>query len=303
VPDAPPLETPERLLRRLEFSVVRRLDGFLFGDYRGVFYGPSLDLAEVREYEPGDEIRRIDWNVTARMNRLFVRQYLEEREVTAWLLVDLSPSMAFGTRRRLKRELAIEFAGVASYVIARHGDKVGVMTFPGRGVPVVPPRTGRRHALRIVHMLQGARTTGEGPTDLASTLRTASGVLRRRHLLFVVSDFIAPPGWENALRELGRRHDVIAVWIRDPAEEALPDVGMVPVRDPETGAHCWIDTSDARVRAAYERLVAERRARVAQAFRRARTDPLELSTAEPLVEPLVRFIVRRRRRPWNSPSR
>ncbi|MGH7419262.1 MAG: DUF58 domain-containing protein, partial [Candidatus Rokuibacteriota bacterium] len=134
MPDAPTLETPERLLRRLEFSVIRRLDGFLFGDYRGLFYGPSLDLAEVREYQPGDEIRRIDWNVTARMNRLFVRQYLEEREITAWLLVDLSPSMAFGTRRRLKRELAVEFAGVASYVLARHGDKVGVITFPGRGL-------------------------------------------------------------------------------------------------------------------------------------------------------------------------
>ena len=303
MPDAPTLETPERLLQRLEFSVIRRLDGYLFGDYRGLFYGPSLDLAEVREYQPGDEIRRIDWNVTARMNRLFVRQYLEEREVTAWLLVDLSPSMAFGTRRRLKRELAVEFAGIASYVIARHGDKVGVITFPGRGLPAVPPRSGRRHALRIVHRLQDAQTMGEGPTDLAATLRAAAGVLKRRHLVFVVSDFIAPPGWEGPLRDLGRRHDVIAVWVRDPAEEALPDVGMVPVRDPETGAHCWIDTSDSRVRAAYERLVAERRARVAAAFRTARVDPLELSTAESLVEPLVRFVVRRRRRPWNSLNR
>jgi len=303
MPDAQPLETPESLLRRLEFSVVRRLDGFLFGDYRGLFYGPSLDLAEVREYQPGDEVRRIDWNVTARMNRLFVRQYLEEREITAWLLVDLSPSMAFGTRRRLKRELAIEFAGVAAYIIARHGDKVGVMTFPGRDVPVVPPRTGRRHALRIVHLLRRAETTGQGPTDLAATLRAATGLLRRRHLVFVVSDFIAPPGWEHPLRDLSRRHDVIAVWIRDPAEEALPDVGMVPVRDPETGAHCWIDTSDGRVRAAYEKLVAERRARVTTAFRQARTDPLELSTAESMVDPLVRFVVRRRKRPWSSPSR
>jgi uncharacterized protein (DUF58 family) len=303
MPDAPPLETPERLLRRLEFSVVRRLDGFLFGDYRGLFYGPSLDLAEVREYQPGDEVRRIDWNVTARMSRLFVRQYLEEREITAWLLVDLSPSMAFGTRRRLKRELATEFAAVAAYVIARHGDKVAVMTFPGRGLPVVPPRTGRRHALRIVHLLQQAETTGAGPTDLAATLRSAAGLLKRRHLVFVVSDFIAAPGWEVALRDLSRRHDVIAVWIRDPAEEALPDVGMVPVRDPETGAHCWIDTSDVRVRAAYERLVADRRARVVEAFRQARTDPLELSTAESMVEPLVRFVVRRRRRPWSLASR
>lgn len=296
-------ETPEQLLRRLEFSVVRRLDGYLFGDYRGLFYGPSLDLAEVREYQPGDEVRRIDWNVTARMNRLFVRQYREERELTAWLLVDLSPSMAFGTRRRLKRELAIEFAGVASYIITRHGDKVAAMAFPITGMPIIPPRTGRRHSLRVLHLLGRAEPGGEGPTDLAATLRTAAGLMHRRHLVFVISDFIAPEGWEGPLRDLGQRHDVVAVWIRDPAEEALPDVGMVPVRDPETGQHCWIDTSDARVRGAFSALVAARRARVAAAFRRARTDPLELSTAESMVQPLVRFVTRRRRRPWISPGR
>ncbi len=296
-------DTPEQLLRRLEFSVVRRLDGFLFGDYRGIFYGPSLDLAEVREYQPGDEVRRIDWNVTARMNRLFVRQYLEERELTAWLLVDLSPSMAFGTRRRLKRELAIEFAGVAAYIVTRHGDKVGAIAFPGPAVPLVPPRTGRRHALRLLHSLARGDAPDTGLTDLGGALRGAAGILRRRHLVFVVSDFIAPPGWEAPLRELGRRHDVVSVWIRDPAEEALPDVGMMPVRDPETGEHCWIDTSDARVRAAFAALVTARRTRVADTFRRARVDHIELSTAESMVDPLVRFIQRRRRRLWNSPGR
>jgi uncharacterized protein (DUF58 family) len=297
------LETPERLLRRLEFTVVRRLDGFLFGDYRGTFYGPSLDLAEVREYQPGDEVRRIDWNVTARMDRLFVRQYHEEREITAWLLVDLSPSMTFGTRRRLKRELAVEFAGTASYIITRHGDKVAAMVFPGRGAAMIPPRTGRRHALRIIHVLNEASATDRGATDLAGALRAAAGMLRRRHLVFVISDFIAPPGWEQPLKELGRRHDVVAVWIRDPAEEALPDVGMLPVRDPETGEHCWIDTSDARVREAFTSLVSARRAGITEAFRQSRADPLELSTAEPLVDPMVRFIMRRRRRLWNSPGR
>lgn len=299
-------ETPERLLQRLQFTVVRHLDGFLFGDYRGVFYGPSLDLAEVREYQPGDEVRRIDWNVTARMSRLYVRQYLEERELTAWLLVDLSPSMAFGTRRRLKRELAVEFAGVAAYIIARHGDKVGALAFPGPGVPMVPPRAGRSHTLRLLHTLQRTEARGQGTTDLAATLRTAAGLFKRRHLVFVISDFIAPPGWERPLRELGQRHDVIAVWVRDPAEEALPDVGIMPVRDPETGAHCWIDTSDARVRRAFAGLVAARRARITDAFRHARVDHLELSTAESMVDPLVRFVLRRRRRgrqQWNSPGR
>ncbi|OFX26743.1 MAG: hypothetical protein A2Z07_06655 [Armatimonadetes bacterium RBG_16_67_12] len=296
-------EAPERLLQRLQFTIVRRLDGFLFGDYRGIFYGPSLDLAEVREYQPGDEVRRIDWNVTARMNRLYVRQYLEERELTAWLLVDLSPSMAFGTRRRLKRELAIEFAGVAAYIISRHGDKVGAMAFPGAEVPIIPPRAGRRHTLRLLHTLQRGDAAGHGPTDLTATLHAAAGMFKRRHLVFVVSDFIAPAGWETPLRELGRRHDVIAVWIGDPAEEALPDVGMMPVRDPETGAHCWIDTSDARVRAAFAALVAARRARVLEAFRHARVDHLELTTAESMVDPLVRFVLRRKRHRWNSPGR
>ena len=192
------MDTPESVLRRLEFKVVRRLDGLLFGDYTGVFYGPSLDLAEVREYQPGDEVRRIDWNVTARMHRLFVRQYLEERELTAWLLVDLSPSMAFGTRRQLKRETAAEFAGVASYIVARHGDKVGLIGFPGRDV-YVPPRGGRVHVLRILHMLQQAppRPGGGG---LGEGLRQAARALRRRSLIFVISDFQAQDGWQHPLR-------------------------------------------------------------------------------------------------------
>lgn len=303
------LETPEQLLRRLEFTVVRRLDGFLFGEYRGIFYGPSLDLAEVREYQPGDEVRRIDWNVTARMRRIFVRQYHEERELTAWLLVDLSPSMAFGTRRRLKREVAVEFAGTAAYIVARHGDKVGAVAFPGRGRPLVPPRAGRRHAMRILHSLlrDGHSESGmpdpPGLTDLAGALHAAAGMLRRRHLVFVISDFIAPDGWEGPLCELGRRHDVIAAWIRDPAEERLPDVGVIPVLDPETGQYCWIDTSDPRVRSAHEALVASRRASVEAAFRRARVDHLVLSTATTLVDPLVHFVQRRRRRLWSSSGR
>ncbi len=296
------METPESILRRLEFKVVRRLDGFLFGDYTGVFYGPSLDLAEVREYEPGDEIRRIDWNVTARMHRLFVRQYLEERELTAWLLVDLSLSMAFGTRRQLKQETAAEFAGVAAYIVARHGDKVGVIGFPGRHV-FVPPRGGRVHVLRILHALTRARGA---PQDggLADGLVQAARAVRRRSLMFVLSDFQAAPGWERPLRDLARRHDVIAVWITDPAERDLPDVGGLSVRDPETGQQLWVDTSDARFRQAYRDLVAAQRDRVSSALRGAAVDVLELSTAEPLLQPLLRFVsYRRRRSRWSLAGR
>ncbi|HET6947512.1 MAG TPA: DUF58 domain-containing protein [bacterium] len=301
------LQTPERILRRLEFKVIRRLDGYFFGDYTGVFYGPSLDLAEVREYQPGDEVRRIDWNVTARMNRLFVRQYLEERELTAWLLVDLSPSMRFGTRRQLKRDTAIEFAGVAGYIVTRHGDKVGLLGFPGRDT-FVPPRGGRTHALRIIHTLERApgneARSGPGALDLAGSLRHMARMLRRRSLVFLVSDFLGAQGWEHPFRELARRHDVIAVWVQDPAERELPDVGGLFVRDPETGEQLWVDTSDPALRRAYRDLVAQQRARVEGAFRLARTDVLELSTAEPLVEPLVRFIqYRRRKGRWNLAGR
>lgn len=298
------METPEKVLRRLEFKVIRRLDGFLFGDYRGIFYGPSLDLAEVREYQPGDEVKRIDWNVTARMNRLFIRQYLEERELTAWLLVDLSPSMAFGTRRHLKREIAAEFAAVAAYIITRHGDKVGCLAFPGRTLPVVPPRAGRVQALRVLQVLTRAGLGEGGLTDLAAALRHAGRMLRRRRLIFLISDFLAPVGWDAPLRDLAQRHDVIAVWIRDPAEEELPDVGVIPIRDPETGQQAWVDSSDRRVRAAYREMVQARQGEVREILRRARVDALELSTAASMVEPLVRFItLRRQRGRWHSPGR
>ncbi len=298
------METPEKVLRRLEFKVIRRLDGFLFGDYRGIFYGPSLDLAEVREYQPGDEVKRIDWNVTARMNRLFIRQYLEERELTAWLLVDLSPSMAFGTRRHLKREIAAEFAAVAAYIITRHGDKVGCLAFPGRTLPVVPPRAGRVQALRVLQVLTRAGLGEGGLTDLAAALRHAGRLLRRRRLIFLISDFLAPVGWDAPLRDLAQRHDVIAVWIRDPAEEELPDVGVIPISDPETGQQAWVDSSDRRVRAAYRELVQARQGEVREILRRARVDALELSTAASMVEPLVKFItLRRQRARWHSPGR
>ncbi len=298
------METPERILRRLEFKIVRRLDGFLFGDYTGVFYGPSLDLAEVRAYQPGDEVRRIDWNVTARMNAIFVRQYREEKELTAWLLVDLSPSMDFGTVQRFKRQLAVDFAGVAAYIITRHGDKVGAIGFPTQaGRTFIPPRTGRQQALRIVHALASEPpVSGGGRTDLANVLDQLHRVLRRRSLVFLISDFHSPSGWEARLAELGTRHDVIAVQIEDPREREMPDVGGVYFQDPETGHQVWVDTSDRNVRERYRQLVAARDAELAQMTRRATVDMLRLSTGGPLVDPLVKFVTFRRRRRWNLPG-
>lgn len=299
------METPERILRRLEFKVVRRLDGFLFGDYRGVFYGPSLDLAEVRAYQPGDEVRRIDWNVTARMNQLFVRQYREEKELTAWLLVDLSPSMSFGTVRQFKRQLAIEFAGVAAYIITRHGDKVGAIAFPSeKGYGVIPPGAGRLQALRVIRDLSTQpEVTGGGRTDLTALLRQMGKLVRRRSLVFLISDFHAPEGWEVPLAEMTLRHEVIAVRIEDPRERELPDVGGVHLHDPETGQQLWIDTSDRRVRETYRSLVAARDERLKEVTRRTGVDMLTLSTSTSLVDPLLRFITIRRRRRWSLPGR
>lgn len=326
-------ELPVHLLRRLEFKVLKRLDGFLFGDYRGLFYGPSLDLAEVREYQPGDEVRRIDWNVTARSGKLHVRQYREERELTAWLVIDRSSSMDFGTRRMLKRDLAREFAGLSALVVTRRGDKVGALTFGGpvaAGTPgsasgltatgpagpgsrMAPPRTGRGQALAVVGLLSGADAPaappnqapapGHKPADLEAALTSVERTLRRRSLVFVVSDFLDLPdqggrGWSGALGRLSQRHDVVAVRVSDPAERRLPDVGGLRMRDPESGEELWLDTSDPRVREAHARLVGERDAALRHALRAARVDLLDLDTAADPVGPLLRFAAARRgRRP------
>ncbi|MFC4455750.1 DUF58 domain-containing protein [Deinococcus sonorensis] len=303
-PARAPLELPAHLLRRLEMQVLRRLDGFLFGDYRGLFYGPSLDLAEVREYQPGDEVRRMDWNVTARTGRLHVRQYREERELTAWLVVDTSSSLNFGTRRVLKRDLVREFVGLASLVITRHGDRVGAMTF-GTGARMAPPRTGRAQALAVLSLLTPGPGSGvPAPTkssDLETALTGVERTLRRRSLVFVISDFLelATPdgkGWSGALGRLAQRHDVVAVRVSDPAERVLPDVGGVRLRDPESGEELWLDTSDPQVRAAHARLVATRDAALRHALRAAQVDLLDLDTQHDPVAPMLRFTAARRGR-------
>ncbi|WP_337871401.1 DUF58 domain-containing protein [Meiothermus sp.] len=316
-------ELPAELLRKLEFRVLKRLDGFLFGDYTGFFYGPSLDLAEVREYQPGDEVRRIDWNVTARTGKIHIRQYREEKEVTVWLVVDLSASMRFGTRRMLKQEEALEFVGTTAAIVARHGDKVGVIGFSEAGMRVVPPGTGRQQALRILHELYGLMTLqnvtttnpmahtkphlhGNQPSaaahgSLEQALEHIAKTLKRRALLFVVSDFLNPnleqePPWAQGLRRLAYRHDVVAVRIFDPAEKELPKAGELRMRDPESGEEIWIDTGDPRVRRAHAALVQAREAMLARTLRAAQVDVLSLSTAQEIVEPLLKFTLRRRGR-------
>ncbi|TMC55047.1 MAG: DUF58 domain-containing protein, partial [Chloroflexi bacterium] len=220
------VSTPERLLQRLDWHVVRRLDGVLQGNYRTLFYGFGLDLAEVREYQPEDDIRYMDWNVTARMGTPYVRQYHEDREISAWFLLDLSPSVDFGTVNMLKRDLLIEFVTVMARLLTRHGNRVGAICYGGRIEKIIPVHGGRIQVLRLINDLLKQPKLSKAPmTKLGDLLDGAGRTIRRRSLVFVVSDFISVPGWDVPLRMLTQRHEVIAVRLWDPRETDLPDIG------------------------------------------------------------------------------
>jgi uncharacterized protein (DUF58 family) len=285
----------ELLLKRLDWQVVRRLDGILQGDYRSLFAGHGFDLAEVREYQPEDDVRYIDWNVTARMDHPYVRQYIEDREITAWLLLDLSPSVDFGTALARKRDLVTDFAAVMARLLTRHGNKVGGMIF-SRGVDeVIQPRGGQLQTLRLAHqLLRHDRTRSTGATDLASILERAEQTLRRRSLVFIVSDFFSASDWEAPLARLAQRHEVLAVWLRDPREDEIPAIGPLVLQDAETGEQVYIDTADRGFQARFASLVAERRQRLSRTFARHGVDVLRLSTDGDMVQEIVRFAHLRR---------
>lgn len=295
----------DQRLRRLEWSVIRRLDGFLQGDYHTMFRGYGLDLADIREYVAGDDVRHIDWNVTARMDTPYVREYLEDREITAHFLLDLSPSVDFGTTSALKRDMLIDFVAVLARLLVRHGNRVGAVVY-GKGVErVVPAAGGRIQVLRLIDQLEKHPRLESAPaTSLAELLDTAARAIRRRSLVFVISDFFTTPGWERPLSQLSRRHEVLAIRLVDPRERELPDLGMVVMNDAETGEHLWVDTSDRGFRARFAEAVARRDAALAAAFARTRVDALELSTEEDLVRSIVRFAaMRKARRSKARPAR
>ncbi len=294
-PAAAPAQNAERIMRRLEWHVIRRLDGILQGDYRSLFTGHGLDLAEVREYQMQDDVRYMDWNVTARLDEPYVRQYLEDREITAWLLLDLSGSIDYGTARASKRQLLVEFAATMALLLTRHGNRVGALMFSRAVDKVVPARGGRRQALALVHELIRPERAGAAGTDLARSLTQASGTIRRRSLVFVVSDFFAEEGWEPALARLSHRHEVVAVWLRDPREEELPEVGPLVLEDAETGEQLYIDTNNKKFRARFQALAQQRRERLQRIFTRHGIDVLTLSTDGDVAADLARFALRRRR--------
>lgn len=288
---------PEQILRRLEWTVIRRLDGLLHGDYRTLFRGFGLDLADLREYQYHDDVRHIDWNVTARLATPYVREYHEDRELTAWFLLDLSPSLDFGSGAVRKREVASDFVALLARLLSRHGNRVGALFYGDRVDTVIPARSGRRHVLHILHaMLARPERARSAATDLRVLLQGAFALMRRRSLVFVVSDFISAPGWAEPLARLALRHEVVAVRLSDPLEVELPDLGLVPVQDAETGEQLTVDTHDRRFRRRFARIVEQREQVLRAAFRQAGVDALELSTADDLVDAMLRFADLRRRR-------
>ncbi len=288
---------PESLLRKLDWTVIRRLDGLLQGDYRTLFRGFGLDLADLREYQYHDDVRHIDWNVTARLQVPYVREYVEDREVNAWFLLDLSASVDFGSSAVRKRAVAVDFVTVLARLLTRHGNRVGAILYGDRVDTVIPARGGRRQVLHLLHKLgtrpEVARSKG---TRLSELLESALRVLPRRSLVFVVSDFISEPGWVKPLGHLAKRHEVVAVRLYDPLERALPDLGMVVVEDAETGEQAFVDTHDRAFRARFAQIDERRENEVRDALTAAAVDTLELATDDDLVGAVVRFADLRKRR-------
>jgi uncharacterized protein (DUF58 family) len=294
----PPLHagSAETILRRLEWTVIRRLDGLLHGDYRTLFRGFGLDLADLREYQYHDDVRYIDWNVTARLQTPYVRVYNEDREVTAWFLLDLSPSVEFGSHIK-KRSVATEFVALLARLLTRHGNRVGALFYGDSVDAMIPARSGRRHALHIVQrILSRPELAASTATDLGDFFQTALRVMPRRSLVFVVTDFISAPGWAKPLAYLAQRHEIVSVRLYDPLEMELPDLGLITMRDAETGEQIFVDTHDRGFRKRFAALAQRREQELRSGFAQAGVDVLELSTGDDLVDAVLRFADLRKRR-------
>jgi uncharacterized protein (DUF58 family) len=292
-----PLRSPARVLHRLDWQVIRRLDGLLQGDYRTLFYGIGTDFADLREYQPQDDIRHIDWNVTARMDTPYVRQFVEDRELTAWFFLDRSPSMGFGPAKRPKEQVLTDFVGTLARLLTRSGNRVGAILYNNAVERTIPPRGNRNQVLRLIRELLAPPPPPEGKsTDLNELLGVGLRTLQRRSLVFVLSDFISAPGWERPLSLLSRRHELIAVRLYDPRELELPDAGMLVIEDAETGEYLTVDTSNPTFRRRYQEAVARRENELQANLRRAGVDLYDLSTEEELVGAIIRMAALRKRR-------
>jgi uncharacterized protein (DUF58 family) len=294
---ATPTTSADALLRRLEWTVLRRLDGLLQGDYRTLMRGAGLDLADLREYQHSDDVRHIDWNVTARLNLPHVRQFTEDRELTAWFLLDLSGSVDFGSLQRSKRAVSTEFVAVLARLLTRHGNRVGALLFGNAVDAVLPARGGRGHVLNLLKRMQDFKPPKtSASTQLSSLLQAAQQIIPRRSMVFVVSDFISAPGWADAMARLSQKHEVLAVRLFDPTEMDLPDVGWMTMQDAETGEQVLVDTANVNFRERFKTLAEETEAQLRSDLARAGVDTLELSTDDDLVNTLMRFTDMRRAR-------
>ncbi len=298
-PDATPAppspKGPSGMLRRLQFTVLRPLATYLGGSERSLVRGPGMELAEVREYQPGDDVRHIDWKITARTDTPYVREANVERALDTWLLMDTSASFDWGTAQAAKRDRAAEFATVTGELLTRHGNRVGALMFADQPLEFIPPGSGRTHLMRMLSKLQAAeRQSGRGQTDLAAAIARAETVMKRKALVLVVSDFIVPDGWQPALGRLAQRHEVVGVRLHDPRESELPDVGLITLEDPETGEQLTINSSDRKLRERFHKAAEEQSVRIRDAIRRTGADYLEVSTDQDLLPTMVRFLEARR---------
>ena len=283
-----------RKVRRIQITTSRKVTDVFAGQYKSVFKGVGMEFDEVREYNPGDEIRSIDWNVTARMGHPYVKKFVEERELTIMILLDVSMSCRFGTASRVKSELAAELCSVIAFSAIKNHDKVGMITFTDRVERFIPPRKGVRHVLRVVREALYNEPEGKG-TDINNALEHLDRVMSRRAITFIVSDFFSPDYRKN-LAITNKWHDVIAVNVSDPAELSLPDAGIVKLHDAETGEPYVLDTSDALSREAYRKRAAEIIEKREETFRAAKVDSIDIMTDKSYVDPLVRFFKMRERR-------
>lgn len=289
--------TPRELIRkvrRIEIRTRRLVDESLAGSYHSMFRGRGMEFAEVREYSLGDDVRTIDWNVSARMGHPFVKKFTEERELTVMLLVDVSGSGRFGTGAASKMELAAEIAALLGFSAIRNNDRVGLLLFTDRVERFLPPRKGREHGLRVVREVLAVEPEGSG-TAIAGALEYLQHVVRKRAVVFLISDF-QDREYDRTLRVVARKHDVVGISIADPREEGLPSAGLIGVVDPETGEVGVIDSGSAAVRRAYAQHAERFRLEMRDGLRRAAVDLLEISTGAPYEGPLVRFFHERARR-------
>jgi len=295
-PESGSATTPEALLQRLDWHVLQKLDGRLQGDYRTAFLGEGLDVADLRDYQPDDDVRRIDWNVTARMDTPFVRQYDEDRDLTAWFLIDRSASMQFGHGGRTKADVATEVVTALARLLSNRGNRVGAILWNDAVEETLQPRTGRPQVLRLARQLLTPPTGAGVQTSLAGLLDASAQIARRRSMVFVVSDFVSEPGWDVGLRRLSTRHEIVAIRVVDPQEVELPNAGLVVVQDAETGEQMTVDTANPRFRQRFLEAAEARETAIAAEATRAGVDLFTITTADDLARSLLAMVATRKGR-------